>query len=64
MNEGEKPKFPKLIKEESMEVTDQKNILLEIEKFYSILYKANAETFDLNLNEHMSDVVVDKLTDT
>ena len=48
--------IPKLIKEESIEITDQKNILLEIEKFYSTLYstlyKANEETFDLNLNEH------------
>ena len=66
MDEGEKPTkyflnlenrhytnktIPKLIKEESIEITDQKNILLEIEKFYSTLYKANEETFDLNLNE-------------
>mgnify|MGYP003691527313 CR=1 FL=1 len=50
MDEGEKPTkyflnlenrhytnktIPKLIKEESIEITDQKNILLEIEKFYS-----------------------------
>ena len=56
--------IPKLIKEESIEITDQKKNLLEIEKFYSTLYKANEETFDLNLNEHMSDVVADKLPDT
>ena len=43
--------IPKLIKEESIEITDQKKNLLEIEKFYSTLYKANEETFDLNLNE-------------
>ena len=41
--------FPKLIKEESIDITDQKYILLEIKKFYSTLYKANKMTFDLNL---------------
>ena len=56
--------IPKMIKEETIEITDQKNILLEIEKFYSTFYNANEEIFYLNLNEHMSDVVTDKLTDT
>ena len=52
--------IPKMIKEESIEITDQKNIILEIFWKSTRLMK---RFFYLNLNEHMSYVIIDKLTD-
>lgn len=49
---------------QSIEIRHQEKFPQEIKKFYSSLYKANDDVFDVNQDEQMSDVAADQLTDT